>query len=280
MQATQPVDIVNRALDECGVDPIGDLQDGSSVAQAAARVYWPTLRQLLSAAHWNFARKQQSLVVLADVTDITNTYTDVPAPWCYMYDWPVDAVNARFVPASNPRNYGAPVPSIFSGQPVAIPTNFGSNSPTPFIVGSAPRPNATETEWFAIEGHDPEQTRVILSNEPGANLVYTGLMQYPDAWDALFEQAMVSGLACRLAMPVIQDKKFARVVRADNMQMARAALDAARVRDGNEGWTVRNHTPDWIRARNGLSGWDDGPGVLCYGWSSVSWLGEDAGGVY
>jgi hypothetical protein len=112
MQATQPVDIVNRALDECGVDAIGDLQDGSPIAQAAARVYWPTLRQLLSAAHWNFARKQQSLVVLADVTGVTNAYTDVPAPWGYMYDWPVDAVTARFVPASNPGNYVAPNPSV------------------------------------------------------------------------------------------------------------------------------------------------------------------------
>jgi hypothetical protein len=104
---------------------------------------------------------------------------------------------------------------------------------------------------------------------------------YPDAWDPLFEQAMVSALACRLAMRIITDKKFAREVRSDNAQLARQALDAARVRDGNEGWTVQDHTPDWIRARTSCGlGWAGGPGVLCYGWNSVGWLGEDAGGVY
>jgi hypothetical protein len=93
---------------------------------------------------------------------------------------------------------------------------------------------------------------------------------------------MVSGLACRLAMPVIQDKKFARVVRADNMQMASAQHLMPRgcgtaMRVG----LCRDHTPDWIQSSTscGLR-WGGGPGVLCYGWNSVSWLGEDAGGVY
>jgi hypothetical protein len=277
--ATLPVDIVNRALDECGVDEIGDLDEGSPAANAAARVYWPTLRQMLSAAHWNFARKQESLVLLADISGQAVAFTDVPAPWGYMYEWPVDAVHARFVPTSYSSIYAPPEVPIFSSGGT-VPTSFGSNSPSPFIVASAPRPNDIESTWADIEGHDPEQTRVVLTNELSAQLVYTGLMQYPDAWDPLFEQAMVNALACRLAMPVIPDKKFARVVRADNAQLARQALDAARVRDGNEGWTVQNHTPDWIRARAGYGGGWEGPGVLCYGWTSVPWLGEDAGGVY
>jgi hypothetical protein len=278
--ATTPEDIINRALDECGVEPIGSFTDGSTASRAAERIYWPTLRQLLSAAHWNFARKQQPMVMLADISGQLMTARDVPAPWGYMYEWPVNCVHARFVPMTSISTFAAPRPPIFSDGSPAIPTNFGSNSPSPFIVTSANRPNDLASSWFEIEGHDPEQTRVILSMQPNADLVFTALMQYPDAWDPLFEQAMVSALACRLAMPVIEDKKFARVVRADNMQMARAALDAARVRDGNEGWTVQNHTPDWIRARIGSGmGWD-GAGVLCYGWSSIPWLGEDSGGVF
>jgi hypothetical protein len=271
---TLPVDIINRARDECGVDALAEMDE------AANRIYWPVLRQMHSAAHWNFARKQESLSILADVSGQLIAARDVPAPWCYMYEWPVDCVNARFVPMTYLPTYAAPAIPIFSDGSQALPTNFGSNSPTPFIVASAPRPNDIASQWYDVEGHDPEQTRVILSMQPNATLVYTGLMMYPDAWDPLFEQAIVSGLACRMAMSVIPDKKFARVVRADNAQLARSALDAARVRDGNEGWTVQNHTPDWIRARTGYAmGWD-GPGVLCYGWSSVPWLGEDAGGVF
>jgi hypothetical protein len=100
---TTPVDIVNRALDECGVEEIGDLDEGSKAARAATRIYWPTLRQLLSAAHWNFARKQESLMLLADVSGQNAVATDVTTPWAYMYEWPVNAVHARFVPRTYPQ---------------------------------------------------------------------------------------------------------------------------------------------------------------------------------
>lgn len=269
---TTPVDIINRALDECGIDEIGDLSEGSKPARVASRVYWPTLRQMLSAAHWNFARKQDSLVLLADISGQLVTAQDVPSPWAYMYEWPVDCVHARFVPMTMVSD--AIAPPIFSATTVnTIPTVVG-NRPTPFIVASSPRPNDLASSWADVEGHDPEQTRVILSNQAYAQLVFTGLMMYPDAWDPLFEQAMVAAFAVRLAMPLIEDKKFARVVRADNMQLARSALDAARVRDGNEGWAINDHMPDWIRARTSGGLIWEGPGVLYYGWNSVSWLGE------
>jgi len=268
---TLPEDVVNRALDECGIEEeIGDLSEGSRAAMAATRIYVPTMRQLLSAAHWNFARKQNALVLMADTLGTYISNTDVPAPWCYMYEWPVDCVHARFVPATN-------------GQNVDADGNLITNivawaAPSPFLVASANRVNDPAGNWSEIEGHDPEQTRVILSNQIGASLVYTGLMQYPDAWDPLFEQAMVAVLSARLAMPLIPDKKLARVVRADNIQIAREALIQARVRDGDEGWTVVNHTPDWIRARTSGSNWW-GPGILYSPWANMPFL-EDAGGTY
>ena len=269
MAATQPVDIVNRALDECGCPPINDLLEGSVSAKAALRVYDSTLRQLFSAAHWNFARKQDTLVLMADVNGLAITNTDVPGPWNYMYEWPTDCVHARFVPYTGLTWYdGAPSPAVTPSW----------NSPSPFFVASAPRLNDATGNWYLVEGHDPDQTRVILSNQLGASLVDTGLLQYPDAWDPLFEQAFVATLAARLAMPCNPDKAFARQVRADNIQIARGALDAARVRDGDEGWTVQNHTPDWIRARISGPAWD-GPGVLYYPWSPMPFV-DDAGGVY
>lgn len=268
MPATLPTDVVNRALDECGVDEIGDLQDGSKAARAALRIYTPTLRQLLSAAHWNFARKQAPLVLMADVYGQQIANTDVPQPWTYMYDWPVDCVHARFVPMTTNQ----------------IDTTLGISpqpawaAPQPFLVTSANRPNPVDGNWYLIEGHDPDQTKVILCNQIGVQLVYTGLMQYPDAWDALFEQAMVAALCARLAMPLVTDKSLARSIRSDNVAIARQCLDAARIRDGNEGWTVADHTPDWIRARTGGAPWG-GMGYLMYPWANVPWLG-DAGGVY
>ncbi len=269
---TIPVDIVNRALDECGLENIGDFT--GKAGQVAERMYWPVLRQMFAAAHWNFARRDEELICLADVSGELVAETDVPPGWAYMYDWPVDAVCARWVPATWGGSDASPY--FFGTTPTAA---FAWNRlPAPFLVVSAPRLNELETNWFEIEGHDPEQTRVIVTNQPSARLVYTGLLMYPDAWDPLFEQAMVAALAVRFAMPLIEDKKFARIVRSDNAQIATQALNAARVRDGNEGWTVQTHVPDWISARWSGAGWN-GAGQFYYGWSSVPWL-EAAGGVF
>jgi hypothetical protein len=274
---TLPVDIVNRALDECGLDEIGDLREGSDSAKAAIRVYEPLLRQMLSAAHWNFARKQERLELIADVSGQLIANTSVPGPWGYAYDWPIDCVHARFVPRTymtSTVNLSGPV----TAQGTVAAGGIAWSSPAPFIVASFPLPNPIGSEWGQTEGHDPEQTRVILTNQCGASLVYTGMMQYPDAWDPLFEQAMVAVLAARLAMPLIEDKKFAREVRSDNIAIAKASIDTARVRDGDEGWTVQNHTPDWMRARTSSAGWY-GPGILYNSWDSMPFV-EDAGGAY
>ena len=105
---------------------------------------------------------------------------------------------------------------------------FGSRVPTPFIVANSSRVNPIESEWYDIEGHDPESTRVILSDQPNSTLIYTGLMMYPDNWDPLFKQAVIAALAVRFAMPLIRDRKEARVIRDDNMKIAREALNAAK----------------------------------------------------
>lgn len=269
---TLPVDIVNRALDECGVDEIGDLTDGSPAARAAIRIYWPTIRQVLSAAHWNFARQQTRPILIGDAAGQWDTNTDVPKPWLYMYEWPDDCVHARFILRED--NTGLDPTTL---EPVG-PNWIAWNSPAPFVVGNYMRPNPAESAWGDVEGHDPESTRVILANQLRPTFVYTALKQYPDAWDPLFEQAVVAVLAARLAMPTQKDKQFALQVRRDNIASAINALNAARVRDGDEGWTVVDHTPDWIRARTSGAYWY-GSGVLYYPWVPLAGF-EDAGGVY
>lgn len=268
---TKPEDVVNRAFDECGVPPIGDLFEGTVRAMAALRIYDPTLRQVFAAAHWNFARKQDYMTLIGDVNGVYHTNTRVPSPWSYMYEWPVDCVHARFVPRRD-------VPALDTSTLLPSSETAAWNSPTPFLVGSYPRPNPVNSTWDQVEGHDPEQTRVILTNQLGAQLVYTGVMQYPDAWDPLFEQAVVAILAARLALPCMEDKKLAVQLRRDNIEIARAALAAARVRDGNEGWTVADHTPDWIRARVAGAAYTS-LGILYNSWSTIPFV-EDAGGVY
>lgn len=228
-----PVDICNRALDECGLPAIGDIEDGSKASQHFLRTYDDTLRELLSCHNWNFARKQDILVLIGDAYGVDHDLTDVMSPWRYMYQFPVDCVDVRWV--------------LFEGKSIR------------FLVGSATRPNPPGSRWDLIEGHDPDQSKVILTNFYQPQVIYTALMAYPDAWDASFTQAMVATLAARAAMPLILDKGLARAVRGENLQIAQRALDYARERDANEGWNVFSHTPDWLIARTGYPGpFDEG----------------------
>lgn len=268
---TLPADLVNRALDECGLPPIGDITDGSPAARAALRIYDSILRELFQAANWNFARKSILLNLLADRFGVWNAAIDVAGPWNYMYEWPTDCVHARYVLRQDISALND------DGTPVGV--TYFDNLPAPFLVTNASRPNSLDSSWSEIEGHDPESTRVILTNQLGATLVYTGLLQYPDAWDPLFSQAFVALLAARLAMPLIEDRKIAVAIRADNRRIALDALNAARVRDGDEGWTVQDHQADWITARDSGAGWSTFGGVLFYPWVPIAGIG-DSGGVY
>lgn len=365
---TLPADIANRALDAIGVDyenPIGDLQEGTKLAAAALRVYGPTMRQMLRAVHWNFARKQAPLTLLQDRTGQTTaaqiangfpvtvgTGTIGMGEWLYEYAWPIDGMKARWLPWNNLTSTGIPNGNIVPGNQLELdgggtlildggggplvldnapPTNTltldggggtlgldggggslvlnppgGTPTPptpippistalmtgqfcrqvparflvsqdnSPALVGAVPSWDQAPQLWN-IQGAGPATRTVILTNVPCATLVYTALIVFPEQWDPLFQQAMVASLAASLAVPLLQDKKFALEMRGQMVAMAKEALAQARVSDGNEGFQhTIDHTPDWLRTRtrggrgyNGGSGWE-GPGQLNYGWDSCS----------
>lgn len=257
---TTPDDIVNEALDEIGVPEIGDIHEGSRAANVARRNYDPILRAMHAAAPWNFARRQRQIDMRGDASGQYHTNRAVPLHWSYMYEWPNDCVHARWVLGLDAYALDA------SGAPLYAPPAWAR--PVPFIVTDAPLPNDIDSDWSLTEGHNPESTKVIATNQLGAMLVYTGLVQYPDAWDPGFRRAFVASLAARLAISCIEDKAQGRAMRGDQLTIAKEALIEARVRDGNEGWTVTNHTPDWIRARTHRA------------WRGRFPFVEDGGGVY
>lgn len=243
---TQPEDVVNEALGELGASEIGDLTDGSDASVRALRVYDTTLREMHARANWNFARRQYQLNLLGDANGVYSWDVDVPLPWLYVYEWPVDCLHMRFVLGAGATALDA------NGKPLGGMTAPCRPSPVPFIVSDYPRTNPIDSSWDLIEGHNPESTRTVLTNELGAIGVYTRLVQYPDAWDPLFRRAVVATLATRFSMAVVPDKRLAGQLRDANAKMASEALTEARVRDGNEGWTVVGlYDPDWITIRSG-----------------------------
>lgn len=296
-------DLVNRALDGIGYvgTPVGDLQEGGTVANACLRIYHPTRGQLLRGALWNFARIIQPLTLLQDATGqatqqqiaaglpvTVGTGTPGMYGWTFEYGLPVNCVQARWspvncltagaIPLGNITGPSAPPTSVFNIQPVPQ-----RNTPSRFLVSTdfIPTLVGTITDWSQYPdysttyGQAPNQQTVILSNQPNALLCYTMDVVQPSLWDPLFAQAFVAMLASQLCMSVLPDKKFAVQMRRDQIAIAKSALEIARVRDGDElSAETTDHIPDWIRTRqtagNGWGGWGAfGAGVLGYGWCGV-----------
>jgi hypothetical protein len=246
---TTPDDIVNEALVDLGVAAIGDLSEGSAAAAAGRTVYDGVLREMFAAAPWNFARRQRQLDMRADRSGVYLNNRAVPEPWAYGYEWPNDCVHFRMVLALNAQALDP------SGAPVyAAPwCNLAFAGAAPFVVSDLPWPNDVASDWPLVEGHNPESTRAVLTDQLGAVAVYTGLIQHPDSWPPLFKRAVVATLAGRIALSAVPDKPAARALRGDMAAIAKDALVEARVQDANEAWTVRDHIPDWITARTGAA---------------------------
>jgi len=87
----------------------------------------------------------------------------------------------------------------------------------------------------------------------------------PNVMDTLFQTAWINLLASGLCMALRGDKTLANSL----IQEVNLAIEAARAVDGNEGLTINDVTPDWIRVR-GVA-WDDG--YMSGPYSSFDWGG-------
>lgn len=281
-----PTDIANQALDAAGVDfTLGDLEEGSRQAQVSLRAYRNCLQQLLRSANWDFARKQLPMVLLADASGQTpNVGTLVQVPWQYCYQYPIDCMKARFIPF-NPAQSNPPVPTgnIAIGQQplttgVGAPMYNQRLIPARFLVGVDPNyPSQPGQIFWEVQGTSPAGSTVIMTNVQNASLVYTGYMVYPSTWDSLFRSAMVAYLASEIALPLDRSpgKKVGMAMRQQNVAIAKAKIQQARIVDGNEGTYSSDIHPDWMSIRNtgGGHGWGTtsfGPGVLGYGYDSCA----------
>lgn len=92
--------------------------------------------------------------------------------------------------------------------------------------------------------------RVIYTNQEFATMVFCHQVVDPNVWDPLFQDAFQNSLAADLCMALVGDKSLANMF----IQKANASIAEARKADGNEGLTINDVTPDWIRVRG--YGWD------------------------
>lgn len=87
--------------------------------------------------------------------------------------------------------------------------------------------------------------RVILTNQEFATLAYCKQVTDPNVMDTLFQSAWIQWLGANLCIALTGDKALANACVA----LANRDIEEARKVDGNEGLTVNDVTPDWIRVR-------------------------------
>ena len=87
--------------------------------------------------------------------------------------------------------------------------------------------------------------RVILCNQEFAIVTYVQDITDPDLMDDQFRDAWSKALGGELCIPLTGDKKLANGA----IQEVNASIMTARVGDSNEGFTVNDVTPDWLRIR-------------------------------
>ena len=87
--------------------------------------------------------------------------------------------------------------------------------------------------------------RVILTNQEYATLMYCRQITDPNSMDPLFQKAWYNVLGGVLCMALTGDKQLANA----KIQMANQVIAEARAVDGNEGLTINDVTPDWLRVR-------------------------------
>lgn len=286
MAANTPTDIANQALDAIAINvELGDIEQGGRVANVALRAYGQCRAQLLRAAPWAFARKQEPLVLLADATGQTpNVGTKVPGTnFTYEYAYPTDTARIRYIPWNPFFNPGAPTGNIVPADPTApIMTGLNANPglgapirPSRFLVTNDPNYSAPQgSNAGAVQGQSPQGNTVILSNVPQASCVYTFDALYPSLWDHLFRSAMVAYYGSEIALPlwVEKDKRFGLEIRSQQIAIAKEKLMQARIADGNE-MTVSSDIPvDWIGARN-----TGGSGAFSWGLGNIYGGGD---GIY
>lgn len=113
------------------------------------------------------------------------------------------------------------------------------------VLGVGGSTSAGTGALFTLTFGAQSSQRVILTNQEFATANYIKQITDPNLMDPLFQQAWGNMIGANVTMALSGDKALANQMIAG----ANAVITEARKADANEGLTVNDVTPDWIRAR-------------------------------
>ena len=132
---------------------------------------------------------------------------------------------------------------VIKDEAVPVGGSYFAVQPNPVAQGSTTGlgTGATFNLTFGAQGDQ----RVILTNQEFAILNYVKDIVDINVYDDKFYAALVHALGGELVMALTGDKVLANAAIA----LANRSIEEARKMDGNEGLTINDVTPDWIRIR-------------------------------
>lgn len=264
------VDTCNRALSAVGARSSIDSLTENSAEARACNLHFASVRDgLLRMANWDFATRTTLAALMKSAPGTPENQTPTsgwtsalpPPPWLYQYQYPSDCLRVQSVlpQAASDGATGMSVPIFSTGNGSSY---FGRN------IGA---------QRFSVTMDvDDKQNgvTVLLTNQRQAIIEYTAQVTNAEMFDSLFENAMSAALAAAIGFSLTGDKGLQDRL---NKQVTQIVMQA-RISDGDEGLTVVDYMPDFMRARTGGSfsyggGNVGGSGVLSepYGLSLGIW---------
>lgn len=138
---------------------------------------------------------------------------------------------------------GVSVVNVVAGSSPAVGGSYFAPQTNPVAQGSTTGSGVDAT--FNLTFGAQADQRVILTNQEFATLSYTKQTTDPNLWDPSFQEALFAAGGATLAMALQGSRDLANALLAE----ANEVIRIARGDDGNEGLTVNDVTPDWIRIR-------------------------------
>jgi len=135
------------------------------------------------------------------------------------------------------------VVNVIAGASPAVGGSYFAAQTNPVAQGSSTGAGTGATFNLTFGTQGPQ--RVILTNQEFATLAYTRQVTDPNVWDPAFQEAIFAAGGATLCMALQGSKDVANALLGE----ANEVIRVARGDDGNEGLTVNDVTPDWIRVR-------------------------------
>lgn len=158
---------------------------------------------------------------------------------------------------------GVSVVNQIAGSAIAQGGSYFAPQTNPVAQGSTTGAGIDAT--FNLTFGEQGDQRVILTNQEFAALAYTKQVTDPNVWDPSFQEAMFSIGGATLCMALQGSKDLANAL----IGAANEMIKVARADDGNEGLTINDVTPDWVRIR-GIA-YTEGAGVQSGPYQGYDW---------